>query len=401
MEGGLEMKNKRRFMQDGGSGWTSEVSPWDLDVKGTISGKTRFGTKSEEKKYLIEDPQREAMNRFKTGAGLVKEVAGLTPAGDTIDAVDFYNAAKNGDGFGMALTGLGFIPIAGNALKKAGSTARKYGKAALSLAAEEASDNAYDIIGKYGNNKYIRPILEKVDDYFDKNPRIDKEAMEFYQSDVVPRAKKYQNIDFKISPEMFEYRYRLLDMDGQFGLNTMRRGFKSGKTYMRIRPKNGTLVHEMRHASQLINKNKPNSYHFYNVLSDMSERKLNSTYMPKNIDDANGYAADIVEKEASNTEARYLLWKELKQKLGRTPSVEELDKFIDNMNGRRLVNKLYYKNAYMDSYIDNMKTVMTDDGAGNFIKSALKYVPAIGGAALVLPYSNSNNENKRRFDYEQ
>lgn len=120
----MEMRNKRRFMQNGGNEWTSEVSTWDPDVKGTISGKARFGTKAEEKKYLVEDPQREAMNRFKTGAGLVKEVAGFTPAGDTIDAIDFYNAAIEGDGVGMALSGIGFIPFIGNYLKNYSKTKR-------------------------------------------------------------------------------------------------------------------------------------------------------------------------------------------------------------------------------------------------------------------------------------
>ena len=411
------MATKKRF-----SGQNGDKYPfgWDLPVKweeGDIAGgyplpevgvypNNRFGDIARSQGLetarnwrKVKEGTTAGINRFASPVtGGAMTAVSFSPAGDAIDAVDFYNAAMKGDGMGMALAGLGFIPVVGNVAKKAG----KYGKAALRIAAEEASDKAYGLIGKYVDNKYIRPVLKKADEYFEKHPMIDKEALEFYEKDVIPRAKKYQGVDFHISPDMFEYRYKLLDMDGKFGFNITGNGIENGKTYIRIRPNDGTLVHEIRHASQLKNKNKPNNNGFYDVLSEKSEKKLNSTYMPRNPDDAGGYAKSVVEKEANNTEMRYLLWKRFKQQFGRTPSVEELDKMIDSVNGERLYNELYSKSAYMDSYLNNMIDMgMAKEGAGNFIKGALKYVPVIGGAALVLPYQSSNNKNKGRFDYEQ
>lgn len=411
------MATKKRFSEQNEDKYSFG---WDLPVKweeGNISGEyslpeiniypnNKFGDIARSQGLetarnwrKVKEGTTAGINRFASPVteGAVTAVS-FSPAGDAIDAMDFYNAAMKGDGMGMALAGLGFVPVVGNVAKKTGKAIRRYGENKLKQAAIKSSEKLYDFIAKNKDDKFIRPILEKADDYFEKHPKFDKEAMEFYESDVIPRAKKYQDIDFVINPKMFEYRYKLLNMDYD-GVNISSPDNIYGKNYIKLAPKNGTIVHEARHSSQLINK-KPGSNLVYDVLSKKSENKLNSTYVPD--DPSFKTANDVTEKEANNTEMRYLLWKKFKKQNGRVPTVEELDNFIDNMDSKQLIRDLYMESPYMYSYISNMDNVgMTADGAANFIREALKYVPAIGGAALVLPYSNSNNENKRRFDYDQ
>lgn len=167
--GDLTMSNKKRFMQQGSGNWTSEISPYDEDVKGTITSKTRFGTMADEKKYLIENTQNEAVNRFKTGAGVAKDVAGFTPAGDTIDAIDFYNAAMKGDGVGMALSGIGFIPFVGNYLKS-------YGKAKRFKKLSKALDDEIDMVSG------VKMTKEKKYPWYDKKSERDK--LNFYKEEM-------------------------------------------------------------------------------------------------------------------------------------------------------------------------------------------------------------------------
>lgn len=156
-------------MQQGSSDWTSEISPYDEDVKGTISERTRFGTNAEERKYFIEDAQKEAAERFKTGAGIVKDVASFTPAGDAIDAIDFYNAATNGDGYGMALSGIGFIPLIGNYIKG-------YGKAKRLKKISNALDGEIDM--KSG----VKMTKENKYPWYDK--KSEKEKLNFYNREM-------------------------------------------------------------------------------------------------------------------------------------------------------------------------------------------------------------------------
>ena len=58
------MSNKKRFMQQGSGNWTSEISPYDEDVKGTI---TTPIPEEEQRRRFIEDPQKKSMDRFKKG----------------------------------------------------------------------------------------------------------------------------------------------------------------------------------------------------------------------------------------------------------------------------------------------------------------------------------------------
>ncbi len=65
-------------------------------------------------------------NGSSQGAGLVGEVlVGLTPAGVAVDALDFSAAASEGDGVGMFLAGVGFVPGGGDLIKAGGKLLRE------------------------------------------------------------------------------------------------------------------------------------------------------------------------------------------------------------------------------------------------------------------------------------
>lgn len=62
------MSNKKRFMQRGSGDWTSEILPYDEDVKGTI---TTPVSEEEQRRIFIEEPRRRSMDRFKKGVEYV------------------------------------------------------------------------------------------------------------------------------------------------------------------------------------------------------------------------------------------------------------------------------------------------------------------------------------------
>lgn len=421
------MSNKRRFMQQGSSDWTSEISPYDEDVKGTISGKTRFGTNAEERKYFIEDAQEEASERFKTGAGIVKDVASFTPAGDVVDVADMYNAYKNGDNTGMILASLGFIPFIGNAAKKTGKTLKRFVNNAkdeidyrkskfideLDFRKDVLKDNIEDIkeVLKYKASKAIDDFSynEKTSKYakwiddniLGKINFVDDDVIEFFENDVIPRIKKFDlslSSEKPITKKDFKYKYSLTgvnkDSNGVYRVN-------SDEILLRPFSNKQTKVHEISHRLQYIDKNKPWTY------TNMAFEKLNNAYrLPTNTEILTKNAGDILEKEAFNRSIRFGIYNELKNKLGRIPTIEEVDEYIDNPRNENLLLHKMKIDAYGDEYNKSInEQTYFRNAAINAYRDALKYVPVVGGAAIIHNKQNNDSNNmknggkvKKRFD---
>jgi hypothetical protein len=123
------------------------------------------------------------------------------------------------------------------------------------------------------------------------------------------------------------------------------------------------LVHELTHAFRqaalgVTGDNRFSSYKTpVNILPNVSvgkvykgsgytsieKNKLNKAY---NMD---GYKMDydpLYEKGTTNTEVRFRLWKELYDKLGRRPTLEETDKFIRGYDNNRLGKTIKHANGY-------------------------------------------------------
>ena len=59
------------------------------------------------------------------------------------------------------------------------------------------------------------------------------------------------------------------------------------------------------------------------------ESLLNQAYQ---VSDPSSSSNDLMEKHASNRDMRFTIWKELRNILGRTPTLEETDAYIKSMS---------------------------------------------------------------------
>lgn len=93
--------------------------------------------------------------------------------------------------------------------------------------------------------------------------------------------------------------------------------------------------------------------------------KINKVYKQKS--NNYGNSNTIEEKGATNTKIRYKLWRQLKEQLGRTPTVKELDDYIDNYDKLPLLFE--QQDSYSDDYV-----IPLDKDQIDALKDALKSV---------------------------
>ena len=94
--------------------------------------------------------------------------------------------------------------------------------------------------------------------------------------------------------------------------------------------------------------------------------------------DINQGYKEAIESGATNTELRYVLWRELYTKLGRRPTIEEMDDYISNYNEEQLMNRLRNQNGYGN------KSAKEQPDAGP-IKDALIHVAEANDTYLIDP----------------
>ena len=121
---------------------------------------------------------------------------------------------------------------------------------------------------------------------------------------------------------------------------------------------------------------------FYGLKQRTGYNGVESNYL-NNAYDSNGLLDQQrkwVEKGATNSELRYILWKKLYDELGRRPSLQETDDYIRNYNDENLLNELYdlgssYSNRYYMNHLYNYPdyTPKEDTNTSN-IKDALIHV---------------------------
>lgn len=351
----------------------------------------------------VREGTAKGMNDFAGNAtsAMTTGVSFVPVVGDAVDATDMYNAYKNGDNVGMALAGLGFIPVVGNVIKSAGNKAlrfsRVYGDAFKEVAKEYANKKIYDIVSK---NERIKNIANNVDKVLGLYSTVDPKSVEFYMTDVKPRLEKI-GINVDMNPDMFRYRYKLSEMDDAKGVYSYNIEKGKGKIYSRLPSNTGTIVHELTHRMQFNNAGKKG----LKTTSETTDKILNDTY--KVLPDVSNDAGDILEKEASNRQLRFMLWNNFVNVNGRPPSVDELNKVIDNIDGEKISDLAdATNNGYFYEYKRAAKNNgMTNNDIGESYKNALKYVPVIGGSAIIYNKQNNDSNNmknggkvKKRFN---
>lgn len=169
---------------------------------------------------------------------------------------------------------------------------------------------------------------------------------EFFQYDVAPRLRKEAHTSYGVEdlPKSTYINY--------FQEETPTTGYYTDEHPDRVnlnllyRPSNRTLVHELTHNYRQGKLNKLSS-HPNSGYSNEEAKMLNDAY------DETGLKLDypiLNEKGTTNTSLRYTLWRELYDKLGRVPSVKEVNQYINNYDETKLVEKLLNINGYSSDY---------------------------------------------------
>ena len=209
-------------------------------------------------------------------------------------------------------------------------------------------------------------------------------AKEFYDYDVTPRAKRERNLlqlrAYGVPQWHSNVPIYLGSTNGKHSFEWEYPGI--GAYHSRINnsihldplsftSKPSSIVHEMGHADQFrLHESIPKKmfkYGFFtplihNVFSNkdaavitnipITEQKiLDSAYQPG--DNSNEGSKMTVEKHSSNREWRFNVWNELRQKLGRIPTLEETDAYIQSLTKEDLIR--LSTNGYQEDYMNNNK----------------------------------------------
>lgn len=198
IKGDLNMSNKKRFMQQGSGDWTSEISSYDEDVKGTI---TTPIPEEEQRRRFIEDPQKKSMDRFKKGVEHVWTASRYLPGiyGAIPNAVEFAKAVDERDLGEMVSNSTAFLPLIGWIRKaKALNDAKKYASSPGikllkwnnmdDLANEFGKDKAEKIIN-YGNwaDNTANVTMNAIEDLSNNNDEMT--TLEWLDSKIDRRPK--------------------------------------------------------------------------------------------------------------------------------------------------------------------------------------------------------------------
>lgn len=161
IRGDLIMNNKRRFMQNGGSDWTSEINSFDPDVNNTI---TITESSKRQKERFKKNSEHDSAQRFKNGADIVWTALRYVPGpiGLIANSVELAKAIDEKDNTQIFTNILSVAPLLGYGLKaKSIIEANRYinypgikllkFKNVDDLSNEFGRKNAEEII-KYGNH---------------------------------------------------------------------------------------------------------------------------------------------------------------------------------------------------------------------------------------------------------
>lgn len=218
---------------------------------------------------------------------------------------------------------------------------------------------------------------------------------QFYSSDVVPRSFLRFNNPIQKPLKDFSFRRTTLP-EKQAGFFNRATGEVVINNKLAPFEDSSTRVHEFRHKlDEMYKRIQPQ-----NQLLESSYKVYSGA--------ANKGSSLLEEKMATNTELRYQLFNDFTQKYGRIPTVQELNKYIDNLSVKDLSSKLYRVNGYGQDYVGTFKKWIDrerkaiestadfkrNDRLNNTInsweqniKTTLKYVPV--GAGLLPKKKNT------------
>ena len=387
---GVEVYPNNRFGDIARKQGLETARNWREVRKGTVKGMNDFAGN--------------ATSAMTTGVSFVPVV------GDAVDAADMYNAYKKGDNVGIALAGFGFIPFVGGAAKRIAKTAK------------EGFENA-----GYKTLKKLVSVSEKVDDKIDEFDR-------FIAPDIKREGFKYSGndddyINFLMRMEFGGLEKLGLNKDVKINIDKNNSLFKSPKSKnINIEEREGDLNRYRLGIQDFILNKRPidGKYAFFNrkdieaVVPDGDSNYytkaahehghivdyLRHLYNDSFDDTVNGKIPGFSMKRVHPSVRGYFLKNdedatEILQRVGQVKNYLGINNPKYNLTPEdwAYARKNYVKDTGIDNQMQKMFRGVKDPKA--FLDWANPLVPAIGGAAFILPYSNNNNENKRRFDYEQ
>lgn len=210
---------------------------------------------------------------------------------------------------------------------------------------------------------------------------------EFYSKDVVPRSTLKFNNPIKSPVENFSYIKTSMPKGVSGGYNPITNKVRISNNLNPLQEAS-TKVHEFRHrldTKYKLNIPQENLLKSYKIYSGIKHPASKT----------------VAEKMTTNTELRYNLFNEFTNKYGRTPTISELNKYIDSMPVEELSSRLSRVNGYGSDYVgafskwlkNNSNNTRPEDlnkmidTWNTNIKSALKYVP-VGTGAILVPKNN-------------
>ena len=201
------------------------------------------------------------------------------------------------------------------------------------------------------------------------------------------RLEEAYNLRVSADSDFDDFRYEVssaLDNSNAKGFYTS----KYNKVVTRSDESLSNLSHEFRH--------KYDSSNNYNkiYLSENDKSLLKDAYRA----DPNSSSNEISEKIAFNTQARFRLWNKFYNTYGRTPSIDDLDKYIDSMDEIDVYNLVSgIGSNYAEDYSKNMfgATGKVLKESSDKIKKAIKNVPAILPAAIVGKMLMDDDKEKK------
>lgn len=228
-------------------------------------------------------------------------------------------------------------------------------------------------------DKYIQEFYE-----YDYAPRFKRENGKDATDDYVREARQiYKNtpITYYRGPEdiggstfhmpLIYYTGKFSDLNSEVSpTNDEDRATIRFNTYYNVsRP---AVIHELAHAFRQgylgrMNNKKFSEKEDLNFEGSKFEKWAGTGYSPKeteylnqayNLSGYNGVSYDpFIEKGTTNTEIRYRLWRELYDKLGRRPTMYEVDKYITNYDPRKLQEMFEDANDYgFQMYLNGLNT---------------------------------------------
>lgn len=175
---------------------------------------------------------------------------------------------------------------------------------------------------------------------------INKEVKDYYANDVIPRDVIHTNNQSFITDGNFMYDILPEEefnpgvagyynkLNDKIAINNRYAGDKKAL--------DDVMAHEVDH---LYNNQYPLDKRHNNILNRAY------TVQDDDISRAARAARKESEKRATNKNVRYGLYTELKERLGRTPSIKEVDEYIDSIPDQELLDRLYRANSYGAAYV--------------------------------------------------